>query len=73
MFPMAKEKEIIYSELPIDSDKKKILRTAVKDEKLIEAINKKKEELKEKGIEVYAHKHNIIVTELGYIAAYYKS
>lgn len=70
---MTKEKEIWISDLPIDTDKKQLIRTAVNDAKLIEAINKKKTELIERGIEVYGHKYNIIVTEIGYFAAYYKS
>lgn len=63
--------KIVIKHYLLKSDKDVVFKTAVKDDKLIDFIEKKKEKLREENIETFNQVDNIIVTEIGYFVAVY--
>lgn len=63
---------IVITHCPLQTDAEKVWKMAKEDKILIDIIKKQSELKKNKGIETFEQRHNIIATEEGYYLAFYE-
>lgn len=65
--------EIIITHCPLNSIPEDIFKMAKDDAKLVKAIQEYGDRLKERDVEIFENRQNIIVTDKGFYLAFYES